>query len=188
MKKIVIAVLLIASICVPAFATGTEIAPFVGVSASLSFEDGVKFNGIEVYGKALIDLGSLINSNSAIVNRLNIDAKAGYLFSIDKNPAVSGVYVDVAADVDAIKTKDFSLQVKVGGGADFHIIDGQFKVNAGIIAGADCTGIETQATGEMRVSLEIRPTVEARYNFLNQTGTPSFNLEAGAIINIKPAS
>lgn len=173
MKKVIIVLALVALFAVPAFAT---VSWDPAVSASVNFavdSTGIKPVAAGVYGK-VSSYGSY---------GIPVFAKAGYVFSFDKDPAVSGVYVEVCAEKEfhpvVSEPAKYFFAVGAGVAADFHIVDGEFKVNVAPevrVAAKDVLTFELPGENNPP-TLDIDFNLAAKYYVLNNTGVSPFGLD-----------
>lgn len=157
MKKIVIAVLLIAAICVPAFATSI-VTPAFGLSATVSFDEGFGLEGLGAFGKVVY----------AVNDDARVEAKGEFKVSLVNDAKVTGFYFDV---LGGYYYKGTTFQG--GFGSDFHMIDGKLVANVGSVAGVT---FDVHKDGEKFAVT----SATARYNFINKTGASAFTMNYGA--------
>lgn len=157
MKKVIFALLLLALICAPVFADKCYKVASVAVNFAIDSKTGIKAESVGAY-YVFPNKGSF-----------PVEARVGYMFSFDKDPAVSGVYCDVTVEKEL---------VKAGLAADLHMLDGDLKANLGVIAGFETS--EYDKSSELLFS----GSALARYTFVNMTNVTPFSVQLEGNVSV----
>lgn len=187
MKKVIISMLLIVLVIGSVFAIRNDRGNFpVSVSAKFAIsENGIKAQSAGIYAQinkeSLEFLDDLYSPYKIKGNPF--DVKIGYVFSFDKDPAVSGVYADVLLSTIILKgNTDGKLKplfVKPGISADFHMVNGQLKANVAAAAEINLPLMQMPVPKD-DLFLEIGAKIMPRYIFWNNTGADAFTLEVSS--------
>jgi len=173
MKKVIL-LLLVAVVCVSAFATyPLYLVPSFGLSATVSFDEGFGFEGVGAFGKLVI--GGTQHNHS--INGARCEVKSEFKYSFAKDAKVTGLYVDVLGGYFYD-----GATFQGGFGSDFHMIDGKLVANVGALAGVTFCVDDTTNNYQFAVT-----AVTARYNFINKSGASAFTMNYSAGFSFDPS-
>lgn len=145
MKKVIISLLLVSLVCVSAFAIPPCGVNGVSVAANLAVDNGVKFDSVGAF---------------ADVSLPYVDANVGFMYSLDKNPGISGLYVDVYQN-DESSLEYFATEL--GLSADFHMVKGVVKANL-------ATVLYSEVLAMSAITDSVFLYVSPRFTLINNTG------------------